>query len=1160
MKLKPELAECIMVWFVDPTFMNHDDIQRIKAELEALSRTVMIFLESQECIDYLNQIHDEQMVLIVNEDNGERIVRNILSFSKVHSIFILCSNPSHRPSWASICRSIGYYVVDFQSIFEKIQIESNEEYHSIAFDALSPSSSENESRNKQEATFMYGQLLKHILTHMSYTEGDMDNMIELFKEKSSNNKASQEFQKNYAPNKALLYYTTETFFYSILNTALRTCDLDIIYTMGIFIKDLHKSLVELHKPLNENEILHLYRGQIVPTKDFERIQKNVGGLLSINQFLSTSTEPDVAKIYTVGAGDHKTGVLFHITIDQQTSRTIYYANIKDYSKFKDEDEYLFTMGSVFRIDSIKQCNVDNIWRVSLSLTDSHDVQLTSLTNYYLKILKSPDLSSLSTVMFLMGEYEKVVQICKTAVKTTKNIFDLYLFYSFWGMTCFYMGQKRQALKIVEQALSYNDQLPKFHQLNSIRLWMKGLHSFMQQEYDLAVSLFQQCIDLEQQTRHPQCHHEMVAACHQMIGCTKQCQGNFSGALPSHSAAYQTMHGHLPSYHPLMTSHFQESSLCHLAIGETSQSSSLIKEAKQIGENAMLPEDPSALKSNLIQAIVETKLEYNQDSHIPPSERDRRELPTNPMQLLLEVTRYQTQKKYDEALSTIDELLRLQEQTDSLLDSDMVDVYIMQGICLLYKRDFTKAMESCQQAKHIAASIQAKLAHKMSVIHLWIAVCHAEQNDDSQAMKIIEEYRQMISNRTELNSTNIFNEEPLQWLIHSFMRRAMDDQTHGYYQGAVSKLERCLQIQQMIVPNDHLDQGKTYHVIGDCFRMMSNYSYALINYLKSLAIYEKLLLSNDPVILQLLLLIGTLHALSNQYDEALTAFIKYQRLLLTVDTPNYSELADSYQLLADVNMNQGNVVDAVTNYQRSLDIYAKHSLPVNFKTALIWMFLGGIYDWQRKNDDALIAFNTALKILISTPTPTAGALADIHEKIGIIHRRAKRYPEALSSFQNRLQTQLSFLPADHLDLAETLLAIGEMNAELNHFSDAAVCYDYAVQIQIKYLPKTTSKVITTLQNAACCYLHSSDWKNFFFIEEQVLELQLNILPANHLDIAKTYRQIGGVYHFIGKSEEALKSYLKSLDIQNATLPSDHPLLLETRAEIDDICTTLNGRHQ
>jgi tetratricopeptide (TPR) repeat protein len=490
---------------------------------------------------------------------------------------------------------------------------------------------------------------------------------------------------------------------------------------------------------------------------------------------------------------------------------------------------------------------------------------------------------------------------------------------------------------------------------------------------------------------------------------------------------------------------------------------------------------------------------------------------------------------------------------------MVDVYILQGISLLNKRDFKKALESFRQAEHIATPTHVQVGYKMSTIRLWIAVCHAEQNNDNQAMYIVEEYRQMLSNEKELN-LNRLNQEALQWLIHSFSRRAMDDQTRGQYQEAVSKFERCLQVQRMIVPDGHLDQGEMYHVIGDCFRMMSNWSYTLTNYRKALVIYEKFLPSNDPAILRIWLSIGTTQAVSGQYDAALGAFMKRQQLLLTVDSPNYSELADNYQLIATVFFNQGNLFDAVTNYQQSLDIYAKYSLPANFKTAEIWMTLGNIYASQKEYDDAVIALNTALEILIFTSAPMVQDLANIHEKLGVLHKRAKRYPEALFSFQNCLQNQRNFLPTDHLDLAETLSLIGEMNAELERFSDAAICYEDASQIQIKYLPMTTSKVITNLKNAACCYFRLLDWEKFFSLQEEILEFQLNSLPAGHLDIAQTYRRMGGVYYLIGNVEEALEHYLKCLDIQMNSLSTDHPLLLETRAEIDEISNVLKYRHK
>ncbi|CAF5083108.1 unnamed protein product, partial [Rotaria sp. Silwood1] len=75
------------------------------------------------------------------------------------------------------------------------------------------------------------------------------------------------------------------------------------------------------------------------------------------------------------------GILFQITIDPKVSSTPF-ASIREESYFKDEEEILFTMHTVFRIGEVRK--IDNnraLYKVDLKLTSDDDPQLRELTHY-----------------------------------------------------------------------------------------------------------------------------------------------------------------------------------------------------------------------------------------------------------------------------------------------------------------------------------------------------------------------------------------------------------------------------------------------------------------------------------------------------------------------------------------------------------------------------------------------------------------------------------------------------------------------------------------------------------------------------------------------------------------------------------------------------------
>ena len=140
-----------------------------------------------------------------------------------------------------------------------------------------------------------GQARKDLVSYCQ-TTAYSDNSIEL--------QLIEEFQRSYAAKKAIYWYTRECFIYQMLNRALRLLEADIIVIMGFFIHDLHHQISRMHK-----EQIHqyngkpfiVYRGQELSVNDFETMKKSQGGLMSFNNFLSTSKMRDLCLTFAQNA-------------------------------------------------------------------------------------------------------------------------------------------------------------------------------------------------------------------------------------------------------------------------------------------------------------------------------------------------------------------------------------------------------------------------------------------------------------------------------------------------------------------------------------------------------------------------------------------------------------------------------------------------------------------------------------------------------------------------------------------------------------------------------------------------------------------------------------------------------------------------------------------
>ncbi|CAF1141835.1 unnamed protein product [Adineta steineri] len=242
----------------------------------------------------------------------------------------------------------------------------------------------------ENTSFLAFQLLTDIMLRLHQTDFARQEMIEICRSKYENSSNDldkiSEFERSYQHSQAIEWYTTNSFLYRLLHQALRMEDIDTIFKLRYYIYDLHNQLAQLHTSYlrslpSDQPILTLYRGQRMKTTELTRLQENINKFISTNGFLST-THNVAAAIFFAGDGclndlDEEISVLYQITIDTSVPHSIPFAKIQYKSIFQDEDEVLFSMASVFRIDDVEKYGA--LWVVELTLINKEDETWNILT-------------------------------------------------------------------------------------------------------------------------------------------------------------------------------------------------------------------------------------------------------------------------------------------------------------------------------------------------------------------------------------------------------------------------------------------------------------------------------------------------------------------------------------------------------------------------------------------------------------------------------------------------------------------------------------------------------------------------------------------------------------------------------------------------------------
>lgn len=155
--------------------------------------------------------------------------------------------------------------------------------------------------------------------------------------------------------------------------------------VGFFIRKLRRELEEMHKAQQSQfqKAFVVYRGQGFTPERLQQLTNTQGGLLSFNNFLSTSMDREISMVFvaTALAKKENFAVLFMMTIDPNhvSCSKIPFAVIDTESYFPPEKEVLFSMHTIFSVCAIKQSSTNaRLWEVELTLTDDDDPQLSDV--------------------------------------------------------------------------------------------------------------------------------------------------------------------------------------------------------------------------------------------------------------------------------------------------------------------------------------------------------------------------------------------------------------------------------------------------------------------------------------------------------------------------------------------------------------------------------------------------------------------------------------------------------------------------------------------------------------------------------------------------------------------------------------------------------------
>ncbi|CAF1160522.1 unnamed protein product [Didymodactylos carnosus] len=477
-KKSTNLETFSLIWLDANVHITKDNIDS-QVKLREAINFLQIFDEADKCEENIKSIVHEKVVFIVSGKLGREVVPRLHDLPQLNCIYIYCLDKAGNKQWSDKYSKVKGVFTDLDELIKRITKDQEirekvEDLVAISIFNRMDKESTHKNLKSENSSFMWFQLLIEILICMEHSLTAKQELINICRQQYKNNTKEltiiDEFDSDYDCSNAIWWYTRESCIYRLLNKALRIQDIDILFAFRFYITDIFNKLDEEHKKFKNSlieQFIRVYRGQVISTDEFNRMRKSIGEFISINSFFSTSQNRQLALefINTITPTNDLKQILFEITVDIRLS-TKPFADVTKLSFFKEEEEIIFMLGSVFRITNVIYSKEEQVWVAKLVLCNENDHDLKDLFAYHKKKIgkESTTVVSLGDYLFKMGEFDKAKQYYNRILVELSTI-DLSTANCYFGLGNVAIEQDeyssaldyhRKALDIKQKLLPGND--------------------------------------------------------------------------------------------------------------------------------------------------------------------------------------------------------------------------------------------------------------------------------------------------------------------------------------------------------------------------------------------------------------------------------------------------------------------------------------------------------------------------------------------------------------------------------------------------------------------------------------------------------------------------------------------------------------------------------
>jgi len=649
LQISNENLETFSIFWLDAKVNANEDNRRTQLKLREIINHLKTFDDQNQCHQKILSLSpQDRLVLIVSGRCGRQLVPQIHHLRQVSSIYVYCMDKKANEQWAKDFIKIKSVIVELKDLIHVIK--QDQQSRVKIEEPLSINIFQNSTNKKDQSTtglngnFVHSLLLIDVLIRMKSIESDKQQLIKLCKNEYQANNAELilvcEFEKDYRSDKALWWYTRDSFLYRMLNKALRIQNIDLLFLFRFVIRDIYQQL----KLYQQQSPIRVFRGQVMSIDELNTLRRSINNFISINSFFSTSINRHKALgfLNSTEITSDLFRVLFVIDADPRSIKSKPFADIRSLSYYPDECEVLFMIGSIFRLIKIEEMKNEEIVMTHLELCGDDEHDLKELFDHMKNKLgggnEEVNLRSFGHVLREMGKYDLAEKIYHRLLAelplNDRSLGDLYydlgvvtrdkaaydsslewfqkslVIHEQKGSSNYQnIGNLYNCIGIVykdkrelERALeNYNKAIELFRNANDedhpnmANFYNSIANAYKdQKEYTEALDFYKKSLAIHKQ--HLPSNHPDIACSHNNIGGVYYHLNKYDLSMEHHQRSLEMNLKSLPGDHPDIARSYENIALIHAQKREWKQALEIFEKALNIYQHSFSSQHPSVLRA------------------------------------------------------------------------------------------------------------------------------------------------------------------------------------------------------------------------------------------------------------------------------------------------------------------------------------------------------------------------------------------------------------------------------------------------------------------------------------------------------------------------------------------------------------------------------------